>query len=258
MRKSVLQCIVASSVATLAACSTAPLESAQSTAQPLLGIQATGAGIQANDIQAESQMAASYYGVGVPNPTQWYNEEYLALTYNDDTGVTGPCVASGTSLMGWSLSHVTVAGTAGDSGTWVYQGKVAPLATWPILWGDPSITSSRNHQNYFYISNLAVSSTNSQIVNSGCVTDFNSAISGACIARSSNNAQSFSVVQCLSNNGDFTTEVVWTPESTEKYLPGTSIRPGRKSTSGAHQRRLVSSHLFRTRSLRFPRFPGTS
>lgn len=105
--------------------------------------------------------------------------------------------------MGWSLSHTISAGTAGDSGTWVQKGQVAPLASWPILWGDPSITASRRSQNFFFMSNLAVPATDAQLVNFGCVYDLETALAGACIARSSDNAQTFSVEQCISNAGHF-------------------------------------------------------
>jgi hypothetical protein len=199
-----LRCLTVGCGLTLIQCSSiSPPEeqTASSQSQALLGVQATGAGTQAGYIQSESVMAGAYYGS--VNADHWYDEIYLALAYNDFTNVPGGCIAPNTSLMGWSLSHTTTAGTAGDAGTWVQKGQVAPLTSWPILWGDPAIANSRANQRVFFMSNLAVPATAPQLVNNGCVDDLGTALAGACIARSTDNAETFAIRQCLSDSGHF-------------------------------------------------------
>jgi hypothetical protein len=72
-----------------------------------------------------------------------------------------------------------------------------------ILWGDPSVINSRAHQWYFFLSNLAIRSDDPQLLQNGCVSNLYPALSGACIARSVDNGETFQPYQCMTNNNDF-------------------------------------------------------
>ena len=94
--------------------------------------------------------------------------------------------------------------------------KLRPPPGWSVLWGDPAITGSRAYQQYVYISNVAVNNASfpasgfiegSVTFGSGGKQSF---ISGACIARSSDYGQTFSLAasDCVKNvtavpTGDF-------------------------------------------------------
>jgi hypothetical protein len=128
--------------------------------------------------------------------------------YNDETNTsktitytsTTRTVLTGASLMGWSNST--------NSGqTWAYGGKVLPNEAWPVIWGDPAMTSSFRNQSYVFLSNLAVPASKMpeggiqcDVNNQGC---FYTALGGACIARSTDGGQHFSLYQCVTNNNDF-------------------------------------------------------
>lgn len=133
-------------------------------------------------------------------------QQVIAVTYNDGTKdpkiqytPTKRTVLAGASLMGSSYS-------TNDGSSWTYAGKVQPNAEWPILWGDPAITTVFNDQRYVFLSNLAVPQAKyptGGVVSEGGYNGFYSAIGGACIARSTNAGQSFAVYQCVSNANHF-------------------------------------------------------
>jgi hypothetical protein len=133
----------------------------------------------------------------------------VVAAYNDDTGVdktiqytdTSRTVLAGASLMGWSTSS-----NLGQS--WTYRGKIRPNADWPVLWGDPAMTSSFRNQTYVFLSNLAVPSSKLPAAGIECDLNnywfcMNSALGGACIARSTDGGAHFSLYQCVTNNNDF-------------------------------------------------------
>jgi hypothetical protein len=133
-------------------------------------------------------------------------QQIIMVTYNDGSkdqhiqyAATKRTVLAGASLMGFSYS------TDGGS-SWTYGGKVKPLDDWPILWGDPAATSPFNHQNFVFISNLAVPKAKypqGGVVSQGGSNGFYAAIGGACIARSTDGGRTFKVFQCVTNQSHF-------------------------------------------------------
>lgn len=132
--------------------------------------------------------------------------QIITVSFNDTTTdpniqytPTKRTVLAGASLMGFSNST--------DGGqTWSYGGKVKPLDDWPILWGDPAITTPFNHQSFVFLSNLAVPKAKypaGGVISEGGTNGFYSAIGGACIARSTNGGRSFKVYQCVSREQHF-------------------------------------------------------
>lgn len=162
------------------------------------GIPVTGAGgPTASEGQSETSITVGSSG----------GQDVVVLTYNDETGdestiqytANSRTVLAGASLFGWSWS------TDGGN-TWTYGGKVQPPPGWPILWGDPASTTSRNNRSYVFISNLAVPAANyppGGVLSSGGDSGFYSALGGACIARSSNGGKSFAIAQCVTNDHHF-------------------------------------------------------
>lgn len=155
------------------------------------------------------------------DPYSTATEIHAAIVYNDFTNTAGPqlidsngCIHAGVSLMGWSKSMIVCFDPPSCSmgqppsaigNTWMHHDQV-PAPTflgYSILWGDPAITRSRAHQYYFFISNLAIRTSDPQLVSNGCVSNVATAISGACIAQSSDNAETFEPFQCVTNNNDF-------------------------------------------------------
>jgi hypothetical protein len=131
----------------------------------------------------------------------------MIVTYNDktstDTTVIYP-VDSGTaeyhrgaSLMGWSWSN--------DLGqTWTHN-KLPTPADWPLLWGDPAATASLRHPGIMYIANLAspLLKFNSAAGVGDYVTEPEDALAGACVFKSTNHGQAFSLLFCDCENYDF-------------------------------------------------------
>ena len=117
-----------------------------------------------------------------------FNDEPLAqgkITYTETTRT----VAKGASLMGWANSE-------NDGASWKYGGNVPATDDWPVLWGDPGITSVASDQRYVFLANLAVpkSLMPADGTIEGGLGDF---IGGACIARSTDGGKSFSMYQCV-------------------------------------------------------------
>ena len=141
--------------------------------------------------QSETSVAAGYGSYA----------NYVTVTYNDLTGnattVLYPTgsrrVLSGASLMGWSYSR--------DHGrTWTYGGKVTPSREFPVLWGDPAITTFVFDPRFVFLSNLAVAA--SKFPSGGIEgplsnPDGSSPIGGACIARSDDGGVAFALRQCV-------------------------------------------------------------
>lgn len=138
--------------------------------------------------QSETAAATSFYG-GVHR---------IVVAYNDDTGYQptiqyGPSsrkTLRGASLMGWSYSE--------DRGaTWKYGGKLTPPQGWVALWGDPGLTTSQAHYNMVFMSNLAM--PDSKFPAAGVDGGADSALGGACIARSLDGGIHFAHFQCIAN-----------------------------------------------------------
>lgn len=127
----------------------------------------------------------------------------VLVSFNDETGngaalTYGPGtrkVLAGASLMGWALSE--------DSGkTWSYAGKVGAPAQWPVLWGDPAMTTSGASYAVAFLSNLAIPKAKFPAGGiNGAVTygSIGAYIGGACIARSVDGGKSFAIHQCFGN-----------------------------------------------------------
>ena len=125
------------------------------------------------------------------------------VTFNDGTDpsnkveytATTRLIKSGASLMGWSYST--------DNGaSWTYGGRVLPPAGWAVLWGDPSITTSRKNYATVFMGALAIPNgklpaggINGSVIVSGA----NSYIGGGCIARSTDGGKAFAIKQCVQN-----------------------------------------------------------
>ena len=151
-------------------------------------------GKDGTDGAEQSETAISVQGYG--------DHPVITVSYNDSTGNAGKIVYtstqrtvySGASLMGWSYS-------TDDGGHWTYGGKVVPGADWPVLWGDPAITSSKTNQSVVFLSNLAVPSSkypgSGGIIATKSSNGFYTAIGGACIARSLDYGKSFAMYQCI-------------------------------------------------------------
>jgi hypothetical protein len=85
-------------------------------------------------------------------------------------------------------------------GVVTHEGRVRPPAGWSVLWGDPAVERNRADRNFLYIANLAVPDNKwpSQQYIQGPITTSQaglcgSFIGGACIARSTNDGQTFTV-----------------------------------------------------------------
>lgn len=131
----------------------------------------------------------------------------VVVAFNDDTdssayisfAPTTRTVLAGASQMGWAYS-------ADQGVSWTYGGKLVPTSDWPIYWGDPAITTSGLHPNVVYMSNLAVPKAKYDVTGTTGVigsfstgTGLTSPLGGACIARSSDGGQTFTLQQCVTN-----------------------------------------------------------
>jgi hypothetical protein len=121
----------------------------------------------------------------------------IVVTFNDSTQLTTPPtitftssgrkVSAGASLMGWAYSD-------DDGTTWTYAGKVPTASGFPTLWGDPAMTAVPDPSNsVVMMSNLAIPTN--EFTSGETVTS----VGGACIAKSTDGALTFAVVQCISN-----------------------------------------------------------
>lgn len=127
----------------------------------------------------------------------------ILVSFNDETNaggtiVYGPTtrkVNSGASLMGWAYSDDTGA-------SWTYAGKVSTPAGWPVLWGDPAMTTSGANYSVAYLSNLAMPQSKFPAggINGAVTYGLNGAyIGGACIYRSVDGGKTFNFFQCFGN-----------------------------------------------------------
>jgi hypothetical protein len=143
--------------------------------------------------QSETSIAVSNFS----------KQTIITVAYNDEDPAQGKIdytpttrtVHSGASLAGWSYSK--------DRGqTWTYGGTVTPSNDWPVLWGDPAVVASGRDQSYVFMSTLAVPKSLFPAGGtiSGPLHDF---IGGACIARSTDGGQHFTLYQCVNQDFDF-------------------------------------------------------
>ena len=142
----------------------------------------------------------------------------IVVAFNDETNegstitytASNRHVTSGASLMGWSYSD-----TQGAS--WTYGGKVPAPPDWPVLWGDPAITTSQSSYGIVWMSNLAVPSA--KLPPGGIdgyldYTDSEAYIGGACIAKSTDAGKAFAVYQCVTD----TSAVAGVGDSTQGHF----------------------------------------
>ncbi|HUR79121.1 MAG TPA: hypothetical protein VM733_00040 [Thermoanaerobaculia bacterium] len=130
-------------------------------------------------------------------------QSILTVAFNDEPAAQGKItytattrtVAKGASMMGWANS------TDGGA-SWKYGGNVPATDDWPVLWGDPGITSVAGDQRYAFLVNLAVpkSLMPADGTIEGPINDF---IGGACIARSQNGGKTFTMYQCVHESFGF-------------------------------------------------------
>jgi hypothetical protein len=130
----------------------------------------------------------------------------ITVAFNDDyTGgdniiytSTTRHIEHGASLMGWAYS-------TNQGQSWTRGHILTPPTGIAALWGDPAITSSRANQNYVFLSNLMIPDSKFPFSTGYIDGPVNAYIGGACIARSSDAGQSFSVSasDCVSNNNAF-------------------------------------------------------
>ena len=120
----------------------------------------------------------------------------IVVAFNDQTNhgatiqysTTSRSVFPGASLMGWAYSD-------DDGQHWSYGGKVPAPSGYPILWGDPAITSIPDGTGAtVFLSNLALPSA--MVSPSGQMVQ---STGGACIAKSTDGGISFTMYQCVSN-----------------------------------------------------------
>ena len=127
----------------------------------------------------------------------------ILVSFNDETspgktlvyGQNSRKVNAGASLMGWAWSE-----NKGD--TWTYAGKVSTPAGWPVLWGDPAMTTSGANYSVAFLSNLAIPQSKFPAggINGAVTYGSNSAyIGGACIYRTVDGGKTFNFYQCFGN-----------------------------------------------------------
>ena len=121
----------------------------------------------------------------------------IVVAFNDQTQTGSPhtivwtsgsrTTSVGASLMGWAYSD-------DDGANWTYAGKVSPtIPGWPVLWGDPGLTAVPDPSGpILMMSNLAVPSAEIP------KPEFIKTVGGACFAKSTDGAQTFSLTQCIS------------------------------------------------------------
>lgn len=174
----------------------------------VLAILATGCTMIANPVTGPTPPTAAEGQSETAVGTGYFaGQNIVTVTYNDETGTASTIqytadsrvALAGASLLGWSYSI--------DGGkSWTYGGKVQPPSGWPILWGDPAITTSRANYRYVFISNLAVPQANyppGGVVSTGGGSGFYTALGGACIARSTDGGKTFANYQCVNNGFHF-------------------------------------------------------
>lgn len=127
----------------------------------------------------------------------------ITVAFNDHPATQGSVtytattrtVTKGASMMGWAKSE--------DRGaSWKYGGNVSATDDWPVIWGDPGITSVASDQRYVFLSNLAV--PKSLMPADGTIEGgLGNYIGGACIARSADGGKTFAMWQCVHENFAF-------------------------------------------------------
>ena len=127
----------------------------------------------------------------------------VLVSFNDETSAGNTIVYAqnsrqvnaGASLMGWAYSE-------NMGGSWTYAGKVATPSGWPVLWGDPAMTTSGASYAIAFLSNLAIPQSKFPAGGiNGAVTygSRGSYIGGACIYRTVDGGKTFQFHQCFGN-----------------------------------------------------------
>ena len=137
-----------------------------------------------------------------------------SVAFNDDEPsslmqytATNRTVFPGYSGQGWSFRARTA---ANPNPPWTHSLLPTP-AGWDLLWGDPSLASNPGLPNVAFLGTLAVPHAKFLYVSNqngtpgslqGAFTDSPSPLGGACIARSTDGGETFSVVGCVQDTTD--------------------------------------------------------
>ncbi len=148
---------------------------------------------------APAQQAETGYNLSVVG-----SQRIETVTSNDETGEepqfvnytdTSRTIFPGYSLLGWSFRVRT---DQNPNPPFTHAPKLRPPAGFSALWGDPSITSNPDLSNVVLIASLAVPQVKfpgASIV--GTVAGSCSPLGGACVARSTDGGQTFTIAGCF-------------------------------------------------------------
>jgi hypothetical protein len=196
---------------TLAALSTISLARVGHAFLPVTQVTGSTADGTASGNQAESVCNMSAVNTtSVESVT--YNDNMNGSTTFAQYSAASPfrTILPGFSAMGWSNR---TRGSNNIWGSWTHSVVAAPQSIgWDILWGDPSLASNSGKSNIVFMGTLAIphdklvfwsklnNSPNNAVL--GAVTedrrtDKASPLGGACIARSTDGGQTFSIVGCV-------------------------------------------------------------
>jgi len=133
----------------------------------------------------------------------------VTIAYNDGTTQSAITYTATTRVATAGATHLGWSHSADFGANWTYGGRVQGNDDWPILWGDPGIGHSVRDQRYVYIVSLAIPKAKLDTAPGGQISGaVNAYIGGACVARSTDSGQTFSLYQCVQtkefdSKGDF-------------------------------------------------------
>ena len=155
----------------------------------------------ADPTTAAGQQAETAYNLSVVN-----GQRIETVTSDDETDEiptfvtytdTSRTVLRGYSLVGWSYRIRTA---QNPNPPFTHAPKLRPPSGWAVLWGDPSITSNPDLPNVVLIASLAV--PDGKFPSGGIMGGVGGVctpLGGACVARSTDGGQSFSIASCFSD-----------------------------------------------------------
>jgi hypothetical protein len=150
---------------------------------------------------APSQQAETAYNLSVVGA-----QRIETITSNDETGeeptfvfytATDRTIFPGYSLLGWSFRVRTA---QNPNPPFTHAAKLRPPAGTAALWGDPSITSNPGMPNVVLLASLAIPQVKFPGASiQGTVAGDCSPLGGACVARSTDGGQTFSIASCFAD-----------------------------------------------------------
>ena len=155
----------------------------------------------ADPTTAAAQQAETAYNLSVVN-----GQRIETVTSDDETDEipnfvtytdSSRTVFRGYSLVGWSYRIRTA---QSPNPPFTHAPKLRPPSGWAVLWGDPSITSHPDLPNVVLIASLAV--PDAKFPSGGIMGGVGGVctpLGGACVARSTDGGQSFSIASCFSD-----------------------------------------------------------